>query len=378
MPVVAYLLIGILITLLVASRQESVFWDYLNQNKILWAIIISTLLSSLLSDLWYISILSSILYIMKIFFCSVVSSYLEESHMDKLVLLFLCLGILVSCIGIIQYFYFNGDMPSSWVDTNIYSISFRAYSTFINPNILAVFLNLTILAGLVRLESNKFRINKIIAISCIILSTTCILLTYSRNGWLSLCITLIALSFINKKYRKYCIIFPIIFLMFDFLGDIGRLFPQNMITDSSIEYRIKIWTATIRIIKDNLMLGIGQGTIWEQVPLYSSELKAYISHAHNIYLQRLVDTGIIGLFLFIWFIKFLWGKIKEDVLKNKEISVIAFSFYITLLVNGFFDAICFQMQISIFVWTFIGISLMKTKPSNEDLNKHNKIYSKNN
>lgn len=372
LPVASYLLIGILIALLIAFRQEKIIWDYLIQNNILLMMIISTLLSSLFSDLWYISILFSILYIMKILFCSIVSCYLDESHVDKIIYLIICLGIFISLTGIFQYFYFNGDMPNSWVDTSVYNINFRAYSTFFNPNILAVFLILTILTALVRFESNKTHRNKALAFLCSLLSTICLLLTYSRNGWLSLCISLIAISLLNSKYIKYVILYPIVFLLFDFLGDVGRLFPQNMLADSSIEYRIRIWVSTIKIIKDNLILGIGSGTIWEQIPLYSNELKAYISHVHNIYLQRLVDTGITGLFLFLWFIRYVWNRIKEDIIDNKDISVVSFGFFTSLLANGFFDAICFQSQISVFVWAFIGISLI------DKHNKNNKrIYSMN-
>lgn len=364
LPVASYLLIGILIVLLIAFRQEKVILNYLFQNKILMMMIISTLLSSLFSDLWYISILFSILYTMKIIFCSIVSCYIDESHFDKIIFLLICLGIVVSVIGIFQYLYFNGDMPKSWVDSHVYNINFRAYSTFFNPNILAVFLNLTILAGLVCFESSKNHRNNVLSVLCAISSTICLLLTYSRSGWLSLCASLIGISLNNNKYIKYAILFPIIFLLFDFLGDVGRLLPQNMIIDSSIEYRIKIWKAAIKIIKDNPVLGIGPGTIWEKLPLYSSDLKAYVAHVHNIYLQKLVDTGIVGLFLFALSIKYIWSRVRNDILNNKEISIIAFGFYITLLINGLFDAICFQSQISIFVWLFIGINLKKIE-SNE-------------
>lgn len=376
LPAASYLLMGILITLLIAFKQEKIIWHHLLQNRILLAMIISTVLSSLFSDLWYISIFFSILYIMKVLFCSIISCYLDEEHVDKIIFLLMCLGIIVSAIGIFQYFYFSGDMPKSWVDRNVYDIDFRAYSTFFNPNILAGFLNLTLLVGIVQFESNKNNRNMIITILCSVLSTSCLLLTYSRNGWLSLCISFVALSIINRKYIKYAVLFPVIFVIFDFLGDTGRLLPRNIVADSSIEYRIKIWIAAIKILKDNLVLGIGPGTIWEQIPLYSNDLKAYISHVHNIYLQRLIDTGIIGLFCFVWFIKYLWSRIREDVFNNVDISIIVFGFYVTLLGNGFFDAICFQEQISVYVWTLIGINLAKTKSNRTVNEKHEEIQEK--
>ncbi len=372
LPVVSYLLMGLLIALLIAFKQEKIIWNHLMENKILLMMSVSAVLSSLFSELWYVSIFFSIIYILKILFCSIVSCYLEERYINNIVLMLIILGIIVSLLGIIQCFYSDGSMPKSWIDSRVYKIDFRAYSTFFNPNILAVFLNLTIITGAVCYEPNKKNSYRILAILCSILSTICLLLTYSRNGWLSLCISFIALSSINRKYIKYAALFPIIFILFDFLGDTGRLMPKNIVVDSSIDYRIKIWTAAIKIIKNNFILGIGQGTIWEQIPLYSNELKAYISHVHNIYLQKLVETGIIGLSIFIWFIKYMWSRIKLDVLNNKIISTIALGFYVALLANGLLDSTSFQEQISIFTWTFIGINLANTKSNNVIKEKHNR------
>ncbi|SDY62404.1 O-antigen ligase [Proteiniborus ethanoligenes] len=357
LPVASYFFIGILIVLLILFKQERIIWSYLSHNKILIIMVLSTLLSSLFSELWYISILFSLLYIMKILFCSIVGSYLDDDSIHKILLLIILLGIVISSMGIVQYFYFNGDIPKSWVDSNVYNISFRAYATFFNPNILALFLNLTSLAGLVYFESNKNKKYNLIGVLCFILSLMCLLLTYSRSGWLSLSVSLAGLSIVNKKYIRYAVLFPIVFLTFDILGGVGRLYPQNIAIDSSIGYRKKIWSASIGIIKDNFILGIGPGTTWERLPLYSSTIKAYVSHVHNIYLQKLVDTGIIGLLFFFCFIKYVWERIKTDVYKNKEIGLISFGFYIAILSNGLFDGTSFQSQLSIFLWLLIGISL---------------------
>jgi len=357
-PLLAYFTMGILFTVLIGYKQEKVIWKFLLENKILLLMIISMVFSSLFSELPYISILFSILYIMKVLFGVTISCYLNEEHHNKIINLLMCLGIIVSSIGIFQYFH-DGYMPKSWIDNNTYNINFRAYSTFFNPNILSVFLNLVILSGVVWIEYNKNNKDNFLAALCIILSTICQLFTYSRNGWMSLCVSFIAMSLNNKKYMKYAVLFLVIFITFDFLGDTGRLLPQNIIADSSLDYRIKIWTAALKIIKDNLIIGIGTGTFWEKAPLYSDEIKSYVSHAHNIFLQKLLDAGTVGLFLFIWFIKYLWNIIKENTHKGKCINTIAFGFFVTLLSNGFLDAICFQAQISIYVWTFIGVSLNK-------------------
>lgn len=369
-PIASYVLMGIIIINIILLKKEQEIIIKLRNNIILLMMVISMILSSIFSEIWYVSVFFSIFFIIQVLFSISVSIFLDESDFSRVLSIIMYLGLAVSVIGLFQYYFQIGNIQKSWIDKNVYNIDFRVYSTFFNPNILAIFLNLTIITSVVSItETNKTRILVPAAI-CTMTSTVCLLLTYSRGGWIPLCISFVLLGIFDRRYLKYIVVFGAIFGGFDYASDVGRLMPQKIVIDSSVGYRIKLWKASFDIIQDNPILGIGKGTVWNKIPEYSNTITAYVSHVHNVFLQILVDTGVVGATVFVIFIKDIWNRIKLNIKKKQSIGLItkvSLGFYVTLIVNGFFDAVCLQSQISIFVWFLIGINFIDEKANNLEL-----------
>ena len=67
--------------------------------------------------------------------------------------------------------------------------------------------------------------------------------------------------------------------------------------------RVKIWQATLQMIKANPIAGVGMGGYWTAVPAYHEASGTMTpQQAHNDYLELLASGGIIGLALFAWFL----------------------------------------------------------------------------
>lgn len=67
--------------------------------------------------------------------------------------------------------------------------------------------------------------------------------------------------------------------------------------------RIETWRATVALIKEHTLFGVGFGGYWAVIPQYqqgSGELTP--QEAHNDYLELLASGGIVGLSLVVWFI----------------------------------------------------------------------------
>ncbi|MGF7056576.1 O-antigen ligase family protein [Brassicibacter mesophilus] len=369
-PIASYVLMGIIIINIILLKKEQEIIIKLRNNIILLMMVISMILSSIFSEIWYVSVFFSIFFIIQVLFSISVSTFLDESDFSRVLSIIMYLGIAVSVIGLFQYYFQIGNIQKSWIDKNVYNIDFRVYSTFFNPNILAIFLNLTIITSVVSItETNKTKILVPAAI-CTMTSTVCLLLTYSRGGWIPLCISFVLLGIFDRRFLKYIVVFGAIFGGFDYASDVGRLMPQKIVIDSSVGYRIKLWKASFDIIQDNPILGIGKGTVWNKIPEYSNTITAYVSHVHNVFLQILVDTGVVGATVFVIFIKDIWNRIKFNIKKKQSIGLItkvSLGFYVTLIVNGFFDAVCLQSQISIFVWFLIGINFIDEKANDLEL-----------
>jgi len=358
-PVLSYSLIGFLIIFLILIKEERNIIGYLKANRIFLVLTASIFISSALSTLWYVSLWLALFFAIKIIFSSIVSLYIEERDIERVLFIILSVGIIASILGLFQLIFKTNTIPNSWIDRNLYKIDYRIYATFYNPNIFSGFLNLSIITGITVREYLKDRKIILLGSICSLISSVALLFTYSRGGWISLLLSILTLSIFQRRFLKYGLFLLIAFLIVDVGFSIGRLAPVNLSNDSTIQYRIEIWKATIKIIKDNLIFGIGPGVIWDFIPKYSKEIKTYISHVHNLYLEIFVDTGILGLTIFSFFLKQHLKKMKSWVGDESNIGIIntiAFTFIMSLLYYGFIDAVSLQSQISIYIWLLIGIS----------------------
>ena len=133
-------------------------------------------------------------------------------------------------------------------------------------------------------------------------------LTYSATSFLAL-ITgiIIMLSTIiaskkGKSLKKIIVIFAIIIIFtgifMPFSGKLpSRTLPKLLNRSETLTDRTQIWTLLVPYAKKHIFLGYGYGSFW------TTELRAQISsHAHNGYLDTILELGIFGLFLFILFI----------------------------------------------------------------------------
>ncbi len=372
-PAIGYMLIGILMSYDIIYINKKDIIDFINSNKILVVFCISMLMSSIHSQLWYISIFLFFFFLIQVYYFRVVQVNFKEKDINTILYLILATGIIVSLYGFYQGIISNDIMPERWVDKSIYNIDFRVYSTFFNPNVLSGFLNLCIIVALVVRESHKDKCLYYSANFSLVVCIGCLFITYSRGGWISLCLAILILSYFNKKYFKYFLLLSITFYTFDTIFGSHRLILKNIKVDSSINHRYSIWLASYKIIKDNLWLGIGPGVIWDFFPKYSNSIKSFVPHAHNFYLQIIANIGIIGFTLLIIFLYNSWKKVKSSIGNKDKVSIIntiAFTFTISLLINGLFDAIIIQPQITIYAWFLHGLIYnFNSARSNENMKK---------
>jgi O-antigen ligase len=137
--------------------------------------------------------------------------------------------------------------------------------------------------------------------------------TYGRAGWISFCV---AVAFIGlMKHRKLLVIFPVIVILLITLVptvserfatiDVQRLDDRD---SSTLAGRIEIWKASAEVYEKHPLLGVGYGVARYKVGDYLGQ-RAWMMH--NDYLAVLVETGGIGLAVFIvWHAKWLLGLLR--------------------------------------------------------------------
>ena len=232
--------------------------------------------------------------------------------------------IIICFLGILQFltkgsiggiFYWLGERSFLFSDPNIAPYP---YSTFSHPNSFAGFL----LVFCIFLLKFKKRLNLRFFWLLSTLVIVNLILTNSLNVYVSIVI-LILLRF-SKEYT-----FP--FFIIDF-------------SQRSISHRIELISASLKMIKENWLSGVGLNNFIPNLPnMTKTFLNAWeLQPVHNIFLLIFSEVGIIGFGIFCYLI----------------LSVTMSSELIAILLTGLSDHYWLTLQQNLLLFTYV-LSLSK-------------------
>lgn len=310
------------------------------------------LLGALFSQFKAISFFYALVYILCLFSYYLFFASMSAADTAKIKKLIYIVSIIAFIIGVIQYFSPGFSMPVKWVDADEFKLSKRIYSTFFNPNIFGFYINLVIISSCENLDFKKLNLE----LAAFLSGIYCLFLTFSRTSWISLIAALLVASIFNKKYLKYAAIVSAAIFGMDHLLGIGRLNPSSAAADSSFLYRIEIWKACLGIIRDHPFTGIGFGTLFKHISEYSTVVKTNIEHSHNIYIQSLTETGIIGFGIFSAIIFKAAATILKSIKnsQNNQMWITAFIILTMALIHGLVDSVLLTPQILLIMSMYAG------------------------
>lgn len=144
----------------------------------------------------------------------------------------------------------------------------------------------------------------------------------SSGGAFSMMISfllLVGIMLCRRRLRRFSwVVIPILTITLGMLIWIGihpvieELSTAVDIENKSLTARVEFWKDTVSAIRDFSFLGAGLGTFPFVYPQYSTiTFNTFVNHAHNEYLELLLETGFIGLFFIVWAI---YRFIKDNVL----------------------------------------------------------------
>jgi len=298
----------------------------------------------------------------------------------SLIAVYLLTALVVSVFGLRQWF-FGAEALATWVDpTSNLAGTTRVYSYLGNPNLLAGYLIPAVMLSGAAVFAWPRWTPKLLAVLAVLMNTACLVLTFSRGGWLgflgagfALLVLLVqfwSLRF-NGFWRRWAI--PVLLggsAAFVFLA-IATLDPlrDRVMTifagrsDSSNNFRLNVWMAVIDMIKARPILGIGPGNdAFNQVyPLFQSPRYTALS-AYSIFLEIAVEAGLIGLAMFCWLLTVTFGQGWRMLQKLRETQSVqaywlmaAIATMVGMLVHGLVDTIWFRPQVSTLWWLMLAI-----------------------
>jgi O-antigen ligase len=238
----------------------------------------------------------------------------------------------------------------------------RVFATLDNPNVLAEFLVFTIPLSLAALISSRHLPTQVFITGIIGVSVLCLVLTFSRGGWLGFVLAMLVFFLLKDRRALFMLLlFGAVGIFFLPESILERAASIGNLQESSTAYRLSIWTASLRIIADYWVSGIGPGLpTFAMVYPYFSLAAGMAYHSHNLFLQLVVEMGIMGLAAFLWmmwvFIRVglqSWRKIQDPYLKNLLIGLIAGM--AGFLLQGMTDYVWYSPRIILTFWLMLGL-----------------------
>jgi putative inorganic carbon (HCO3(-)) transporter len=292
-----------------------------------------------------------------------------------LIAVYLLAALAVSVYGLQQWFSGSAAL-ATWVDpTSPLSKTTRVYSYLGNPNLLAGYLIPSVVFSILAFFSWERWMCKALAVVMTAVNGACLILTFSRGGWIGLVFSLLVLVlllahwwsiYLPRFWRKWAL--PIV------LGTAAGIVLLAVVAveplrdrfssifagrgDSSNNFRINVWMAVIEMIKDRPLLGIGPGNVaFNKIyPLYQRPRFSALS-AYSIVLEVAVETGLIGLACFAWLLLTTLTQAWRALQGLRQLGdregywlIGAIAAMAGLFSHGLFDTVLYRPEVNILWW----------------------------
>jgi O-antigen ligase len=183
------------------------------------------------------------------------------------------------------------------------------YGSYVNHNHYAGLMEMLVPIPFVVSMGHLFRGGKRALVgSCAVLMAGTIFLSGSRGGMLAFVLEMVlfaALTFGKKRSPRIALgsmaVCVFILALLVFLGEGGRILGR--LGDLSPGIRLDITKDSLRMFFKRPVWGWGLGTFPTVYPTYRSfYTNLFVNEAHNDYAQLLVETGLLGFGLMLWFL----------------------------------------------------------------------------
>ncbi len=298
-----------------------------------------------------INVFESITITMKFFiffvFYIFITEIIEKEDIEKIMKFLVFTSVLVSVYGFLQL---------AGIDFIRWSIKNSPLSTLGRRNFAAEFLVVIIPYTFALISLSKKKVEKIIYSSILSIFLIHLVFTFTRASYLGFIFSFLVFLFLLKKIRlpegkKIALIILIIFS----ITTSAKTFEKG-----SVKSRILIWKTTFDIIKKNPFMGVGPGNFKINYLKYCIGKKDVLTptsenveNVHNDFLEITAETGIIGLFLFLFllFRIFRTGFCKQTLLTAAILSSIS-----GMLVNSL-ASFPFKNPATLFIF-FLNLSFL--------------------
>ncbi len=235
--------------------------------------------------------------------------FISRDRLKDFVVALSLFGFCLAVFAIVQKAAWNGRLY--WIRD--LTMGGEAFGPFVNRNHFAGFIGMIIPLTLGHAITKHSREKKILYGFLAVIMSVALFFSLSRGGIVSFVagMALFGLLLFASRYqqKKVWIIGVFIIAVLTYLIWLGMdpIMQRFAQTDITKEQRLMVWSTTLTAAKDFWLTGSGLGTFLNIFPLYApaSVQGGIYDHAHNDYVELLLETGLGGSMLLVCFIGLL-------------------------------------------------------------------------
>ncbi len=300
-----------------------------------------------------------------VFYFVIINTIKTKKQLSNLLTVFALSGFAVCLYGILQYI-FGWNVTQAWIDEEMFEdIKMRIYSTLENPNVLGEYILLVLPVTIALMWKKKGVISKIVYGGMAAVMGIALILTFSRGCWIGIMVSAaVFVTFVaGKLWGLLLLALPVVPMILP-ESIINRFASIGDMKDSSTSYRVYIWMGTIHMLKDFWVSGIGPGTeAFTQVYPFYSYSSIVAPHSHNLFLQIIVESGILGIIAFaVLMVVFVKKLVVGYQVQGKPGDISTYlvgigSAVMGFLVQGLFDNCFYNYRVFMIFWAVIAIGI---------------------
>ncbi|MEN9217010.1 MAG: IctB family putative bicarbonate transporter [Gloeomargarita sp. HHBFW_bins_162] len=302
---------------------------------------------------------------------------------NGLMIVYLLVALVVAAVGLRQWF-FGAEALATWIDPESpLAGTTRVYSFLKNPNVLAAYLLPGVGMSLGCLLAWRTWAQRLLALTLVVVLTSCLILTGSRGGWLGLVAVYGSFALMvgwgwwqwsgHRPWWQRVLLWVgaglVLVMVVALLGRSERLRLRFVSifagrADSSNNFRINVWAAVVAMIRDHPWLGIGPGNRAFNLiyPLYQRPNFNALG-AYSVPLEVAVESGLLGLAAFLaltaTIVRRSWVNLSAWMRKPVPQTFLLMGILAGLvgtMTHGLVDTLWFRPQIQILWW--FGVALV--------------------
>ncbi|MEI8103916.1 MAG: O-antigen ligase family protein [Candidatus Moraniibacteriota bacterium] len=244
----------------------------------------------------------------------------------------------------------------------------RLHGVFLSPNALALFIFPTPLLLLFFFQTTRDFSFRLLLSLLTILNLVVLYLTFSYTVWISLIISLFVwILFQYPSTRKKISISFLLLISILIASQTQQEKITNWFTSperSSLASRDIIWRASLQMIQDHPIIGIGAGNFQSTYLEYQQFFPPYLEWAvpepHHIFLAFWLESGLIGLISFLIFLSFVFYTLFLHIRKNPTLIIGFFllAYFVGISVQGLFDTPFWSLPLAYSFWYAVLLFLI--------------------